>query len=223
MNPFTDPEAVARYAEGPRRLVPGFADMLRMATLLTAERAPEKARVLVVGAGGGLEMRAFAEAHAGWRFEGVDPSAEMLRLARATLGAHAARAQLHQGTVTVAPDGPFDAATCLLTMHFIAPEERLPTLRAIHRRLAPGAPFVMAHHSFSEEPAARDVWFSRFIAFAASSGVESVKSHDSGKMMEAKLTILAPEREEALLREAGFAQVETFYAGMTFRGWIAHA
>jgi len=59
--PFSDPEAVARYAEGPPRFVPGFADLHRMAALLLAERAPEDARVLVLGAGGGLELKAFAE------------------------------------------------------------------------------------------------------------------------------------------------------------------
>src|SRR5688572_20714912 len=42
---FSDPEAVSRYAEGPPRLVPGFADLQRMTTILLAERAPADARV----------------------------------------------------------------------------------------------------------------------------------------------------------------------------------
>jgi tRNA (cmo5U34)-methyltransferase len=60
LNHFSDPQAVARYAEGPPRLVPGFADLQRMTRLLLAERAPDDARVLVLGAGGGLELKAFA-------------------------------------------------------------------------------------------------------------------------------------------------------------------
>lgn len=39
--------------------------MLSMAAILLAERAPENAQVLVLGAGGGLELKAFAEAHQG--------------------------------------------------------------------------------------------------------------------------------------------------------------
>lgn len=39
MSDFNDPEAVTRYAENPPRLVPGFADMQRMALLLLDERA----------------------------------------------------------------------------------------------------------------------------------------------------------------------------------------
>lgn len=55
---FSDPQHVARYLEGPPRFVPGFADLHRMATLLISEQAPDDARVLVVGAGGGLELKA---------------------------------------------------------------------------------------------------------------------------------------------------------------------
>ncbi|PTT59125.1 methyltransferase, partial [Stenotrophomonas sp. HMWF003] len=51
MDAYADPDAVARYAERPPRLVPGFADLQRMCTQLLAESAPVDARVLVLGAG----------------------------------------------------------------------------------------------------------------------------------------------------------------------------
>ena len=56
-NPFADAAAVARYAEGPPRLVPGLAALHRMTLLLLAERAPHDARVLVLGAGAGWSSR----------------------------------------------------------------------------------------------------------------------------------------------------------------------
>ncbi len=62
---FNDPVAVAKYAEGPRRYVPGFDALHRMTSLLLAEGTPEDARVLVLGAGGGLELDVLAEAHPG--------------------------------------------------------------------------------------------------------------------------------------------------------------
>lgn len=121
---FSDPQAVAKYTEGPPRFVPGYNAMLSMAAILLAERVPDDAQVLVLGAGGGLELKAFAEAHHGWRFDGVDPSAAMLGLARQTLGPFASRARLHQGYIDDAPEGPFDGATCLLTLHFVDVAER---------------------------------------------------------------------------------------------------
>ena len=62
---FADPALVARYVDGPPRFVPGHQDMLRMAAMLLAEDAPAHAKVLVVGAGGGIiaqQLRAPARA-----------------------------------------------------------------------------------------------------------------------------------------------------------------
>lgn len=145
---FSDPDAVARYAEGPVRLVPGFESLQRMSTLLLGESVPATGKVLVLGAGGGLELKKFADSQPEWQFVGVDPSAEMLKLAEATLGPLMARVQLHEGYIDTAPEGPFDAATSLLTLHFIPAEERLQTLKELWRRLSPGAPLIAAHHSF---------------------------------------------------------------------------
>jgi tRNA (cmo5U34)-methyltransferase len=214
MDAFSDPQAVARYAEGPPRLVPGFAGLQRMVMLLLAERAPEDARVLVLGAGGGLEIKVF---------DGVDPSAEMLNLARSTLGPLAARARLHHGLIDIAPEGPFDAASCILTLHFVERGERLRMLKDVRRRLKPGAPFAVAHFSFPQAAGERDLWLARYAAFAVASGVEPAQAEKARAGIAAGLPILAPEDDEQLLRDAGFGGVSLFYVGFTFRGWVAYA
>jgi tRNA (cmo5U34)-methyltransferase len=223
MDPFTDPLAVARYAEGPPRLVPGYEGMQRMAQLLLAERAPGDARVLVLGAGGGLELKAFAQAQPGWTFDGIDPAAEMLKLAERTLGPLAARVRLHNGYIDGAPEGPFDAATCLLTLHFMTREARRRTVAEVRRRLKPGAPFVVAHFSFSQGEGERALWLSRYAAFAVASGMAPEQMANASAAIAARLTILTPEEDEAILREAGFSNVSLFYAGFTFRGWVSYA
>lgn len=223
MTAFSDPQAVAGYAEGPPRLVPGFADLQRMVMLLLSERAPDEARVLVLGAGGGLEIKAFAEARPGWSFDGVDPSGEMIDLARMTLGSHGARTRLHHGLIDCAPEGPYDGATCILTLHFVKREERLRTLREVRRRLKPGAPFAVAHFSFPQGQADRDLWLARYAAFAITSGVEPPQAENARSMIAARLPILAPEDDEQQLRDAGFGGVSLFYVGFAFRGWVAYA
>ncbi len=220
---FSDPQAVARYAENPPRLVPGFADLQRMIRLLLAERAPSEARILVLGAGGGLEIKAFAEAEPAWRFDGVDPSAEMLNLARGTLGALAERATFHHGLIGVAPEGPFDGATCILTLHFVERDERVRTLKEVRRRLKPGAPFAVAHFSFPQTPEGRDRWLARYAAFGASSGVAPEQMASARVKIGETLPILSPEDDEQSLRDAGFGGVELFYAAFAFRGWVAYA
>lgn len=219
---FFEGAAVHDYASRPARQVPGFADLHRMIIQLLSERVPADARLLVLGAGGGLELKAFADARPGWTFEGVDPSADMLALARTIAAEHVTRIELRQGYIEDASDGPFDAAVSILTFHFIAREQRLETLRQLQRRLRPGAPLVLAHISFPQGEPERSTWIARHVAYA-NPGTDPAQLQQSRDAIAARLTILSPEEEEAQMREAGFGGVSLFYAGLSFRGWIAYA
>jgi tRNA (cmo5U34)-methyltransferase len=166
-------------------------------------------------------LKLFAERHPDWRFLGVDPSTEMLALARTTLGPLASHVDFHAGYIDTAPVEQFDAATCLLTLHFVPAAERLRTLVELRRRLKPGAPLVVAHHSFPQSGGEKARWLKRYAAFSVASGVPAVNADKAIEAIDAQLPVLSPEEDEALLREAGFGVVELFYAGFTFKGWVA--
>ncbi|MDR0181917.1 class I SAM-dependent methyltransferase [Lysobacter arvi] len=221
MSSFHDAASVAHYAQGPVRQVPGFHALHRMTELLLAEHVPDDGRILVLGAGGGLELAAFAEARPRWRFVGVDPSAPMLALAERTLGPHASRAELIQGEIDAAPAGPFDGATCLLTLHFLDAGQRLHALQQLRERLRPGAPLVVAHHSIPQEPDAKSRWLGRYASFAASSGIAEADARRAADGIGSRLPLLSPEQDASLLTRAGFTEPELFYAAFTFRGWVA--
>jgi tRNA (cmo5U34)-methyltransferase len=223
MSSFSDPKAIVGYAENATRRVPGLNDIHRMSAVLMAECTPPNGRVLVVGAGGGMELKFFAKSFPSWQFDGVDPSAEMLNLAKTSLGPLSSRVQLHHGYIEAAPKGPFDAASCLLTLHFTAEAERYRTLREIHARLKPGGVLVAMHYSISQNPAERDLWLSRCAAFAASSGVDPEQAKATAVAIGKQLPILAPAQDEELMQKAGFSNINTFYVGLAFRGWVAHA
>jgi tRNA (cmo5U34)-methyltransferase len=179
--------------------------------------------VLVLGAGGGNELRAMAEAQPRWSFVGVDPAAEMLSLAARTVGPHRHRVELIEGIIDDAPAGPFDAATCLLTLHFLSASERERTVRELHNRMRPGAPFVAAHSSFPQDPDARDLWLDRYAAYAVASGAEPELVRNARAAIAVSLKAFSPEQDEAILRAGGFRDVSLFYAAFTWRGWIAWA
>lgn len=223
LDAFKDPEAVAHYADGPPRFVPGLDGLHRMCGVLLAERAPENARVLVVGAGGGLELKHLAEAYPGWTFVGVDPAAAMLRGAERLLGPLNARVVLVEGLVDDVAAGDFDAAICLLTLHFLDAEERVRTAGEIRRRLKSGAPFVAAHGSFPQGPGERDLWLDRYAAFAIASGFDPEKARGAREAVATHVSMFSPEQDEDILRQAGFSDVTPFYAAFTWRGWVAYA
>ena len=211
------------YAEGPPRQVPGYSSLHRMVSLLLAERTPQDGRVLILGAGGGQELKALAEAHLGWSFEGVDPSPDMLRLAEQVAGPHAARMRFHQGYIDGASDGPFDAATSILIFHFIPHDQRLETLRQVRRRLKTGAPFVLVHLSFPQAEPERSIWIDRHVAYGRSNGLELADAERARQAISSGLTILSPEEDAAMLRHAGFSDASLFYVGLSIRGWVAYA
>ena len=41
--------------------------------------------------------------------------------------------------------------------------------------------------------------------------------------IDTQTTILSPEQDETILRDAGFSNVSLFYAGFSFRGWVGYA
>jgi tRNA (cmo5U34)-methyltransferase len=218
---FANPADVAAYAVTTARKVPGLDALHRMVTQLLAEGAPADARILVLGAGGGLELRAMASTCGAWSFTGVDPSPAMLDLAREATSPFADRISLVTGTIEQSPAGPFDGATCLLTLHFLTRSERLLALQGIRSRLNPGARLVVAHHCAPAGNAER--WMARSVAFGQEAGSQGFNVNAMGKTMAARLPLLTPCAEEDLLREAGFADVELFYGALSFRGWVATA
>lgn len=223
-NPFDDPQHVTMYAERAQQMVPTYRDIHRLATILVAEHAPRDGRILVLGAGGGLETKAFAEAHPGWTFDAVDPAAAMLDLAVKTLGPHAARVRMHHGYIEHAPAGPFDAATSLLTLHFLTREARLRTVAEVRQRLAPGAPFVVMHLSFRQEnDTERQLWIERHIAYLVASGISPADAEKARDAVATQVPVLTPEEDRSILEDAGFSAVTEFFSAFTFRGWVCYA
>jgi tRNA (cmo5U34)-methyltransferase len=227
-NPFDFdkmPAIAESYEHGPRRIVPGYDASHAMAATLLADRIDARGRVLVLGAGGGVELCALGQASS-WTFVGVDPSEKMLALARRKVEAAGLedRVELIRGFIPDAPEGPFDAATCFLTLHFIPDDgSRLDALRHIRRRLTPGAPFLMINNSADKASPAFERHLRGYRLFAQRNGAPEESTASAAQAIREQLPVLSPAREEALLAEAGFDDIELFYVALMFRGWIARA
>ncbi len=194
-----------------------------MTNVLLSECVTDNASVLVHGCGGGLELEAFANHNPTWILVGVDPAKPMLDEASARLSEHMDRVFLHHGFIDTAPSGPFDAATSLLTLHFLPTEERVATIRKIAERLKPGAPFIAVHSSFPQDESARALWMSRYEAFAVASGVDPDMAQNARQAVEAMTTIYEPEQDMNMMTEAGLERVSLFYTGFTWAGWVGYA
>lgn len=223
---FDNPDFARCYVAGPGHFVPGYEPMQRMAAQLLAERAGETARILVLGAGGGLETAAFARMHPGWSFVAVDPAEAMIEQGKRTLEAAggADRVEWVQGYVDDAPAGPFDGASCLLTLHFASDDgEKLRTLRGIRTRLQPQRRLALVDLCIDMRGPDRELALERYVQFALGSGADHDDVMRTRERLISVLQLVSPERNEGLLVEAGFQKPELFYAGHAWRGWIAEA
>jgi len=219
---YEDPDVVRRYAQGPTAFVPAYAHMQRMAAQLIRERIGGSGKVLVLGAGGGLELEAFASRCPHWTFLGVDPAEAMLEAAKERMlpAGASERVDWHHGYIFDAPPGPFDAATCLLTLHFVPDDgAKEQTLREIRRRLKPGAPFVLVDLCIDLASPDAATALNRYREFALESGAELEQVETTCGRLVNVLQLVSAARDEALLRVAGFSKVELFYAGLSWRGW----
>lgn len=219
-------ERAPDYDVGIRTRIPGYEALHASSRAILASALPEAARILVVGAGTGQELIAFAQAHPGWHLVGVDPSADMLDIAkdkivRAGVGD---RVELHLGTADdLAPDAIFDAATALLVMHFIADDpDKLAFLASIQSRLRSGAPFLLADLCGVPDSQRFEALFAAWQCFlSTNTGVSPDDENLRKEFAErrARLGWIDEARHFALFASAGFREPTTFWAGLLFSGW----
>jgi len=214
------------YEQGPRWFIPGYDASHAMAAVLLRDRIGEQGQILVLGAGGGVELSVFARECEGWTFTGVDPSARMLALARQKVEAVGAaqRVALIQGYIEDAPKQKFDAATAFLVLAFVPDDgRRLRALREIRARLKPGAPFLMINGCTEMNSERFEEDLRLYAAAARRNGAPVEMVERAVRMQREELSFVPREREEELLAEAGFSGVRLFYVGLWIFGWIATA
>lgn len=211
------------YEKGIRRTLPSYDAMLRLIQTFYHSTLPEKAEILIVGAGSGNEILQLAEGRPFWSFTGIDPSESMLKIAKERLKSLTNRMSFHQGTIldTQLSTENYDAASLVLVLHFIQDyEDKLSTLKEIAKHLKPGSPFVLV--SKYGEPGSIetelqfDLWRSYWLQHTKLS-VSDVAE------MEKSIRSLSFMREEdivTLLQKAGFIKPSRFFATTLFGGWV---
>lgn len=221
-------EKALAYEKNTRISVPTYDGLFMMVrSYFRAQLGEKEASLLVVGAGGGNELSAWGPSNPKWTFTGVDPSEEMLHIAKnkaAQLGLES-RVELIQGTIDDIPlsKPKFDAASCILVLHFIDDEqEKLKLLRIIKDNLKSGAPFVLVSaygdRDSSELYDRINVWKSFFL----DAGYEKSKADDMGKVIM-NISFIPESQIAQLLKGAGFTNITRFYSTGLFAGWICQA
>jgi tRNA (cmo5U34)-methyltransferase len=212
------------YDERSQRMAP-IIDNLHFLIGLILKNSPTDANILCVGVGTGAEIIRLAEAHPGWRFTGIDPSADMLEVCRAQLEKNglSSRATLFHGYLSeFSGTGTFDAVLCLFVTQFVKDsQERQTMFNAMAARLNPKGYLISAE--LSEEvssPEFHDLlekW--KTLQLATGSSEEQV-----AKILEAwqqHVAIVPPASIEAILRQSGFSMPIQFFQSFLMHAWYS--
>ncbi len=180
---------------------------------------------MVVGAGGGEEILRLGARNAEWSFVGVDTNEAMVALANKRLAATpvGARSSVELTRIDDLKDTGFDAATCILTAHFVPDDgSKLAFLKAIHARLKTNAPLAIVDGvGVVGEPRSellRRIWKRH----AISNGIAEATAHANAENFKT-VAVVSEEREEELLTTAGFARLTPIFRGLSIKGWLAFA
>lgn len=222
-----DENTATEYDKGIRRTFPAYDSMFRLVQTYLRAHTPAHANLLLIGAGGGNELTAFGPTNPTWTFTAVDPAAPMLDIARmkATNLELGNRVEFIEGTVdTIDHANTYDAATCMLVLHFIPDiDEKLHVLKKIRQHLSSGAPFVLASMYGDANDPAFDELFELWKAYWLDSTSLSQAEVDDMEKTVRGLSFIPEEEIVRLLQEAGFNKIAKFFMTNMFGGWICQA
>ncbi|MEQ9109840.1 MAG: class I SAM-dependent methyltransferase [Rhodospirillaceae bacterium] len=217
-----DDEMSVRYDAFVPRLVPDYAHLHELVVAQLGLALDAHARLLIVGAGTCTEILTLTDFDPTWTFVAVEPSAPMIDVARARIADAGLtdRVTFHVGTLdTLADQGPFEAATAILMMQFVPADEKAALFSEVAQRLAPGAPFLMAHPigdpESDEHALAMQAWRDH-LAEAMPDRVDTVFA-----TVQDTLHFVSDTVQTNMLHDVGFDDVVRFHSKLVFGAWIS--
>lgn len=174
--------------------------------------------LLVAGCGTGNEIEKFVQSSNNWKITGIDPSPQMLNLAKERFK-NFKNVNFVEGVVSdLDSENTFDAATLLLVLHFLKDDgEKLNILKNIADRMNFGASFVLLDITGTKKHIKKNLQILK--AFLPSS-LDENQIDSRIERIETKINYVSEERLNSLLLEAGFEEPLRFFQSSIYSGYI---
>lgn len=220
-----DAAVAACYDDMLARSIPDYDGMRAAVAALATRFARPGTDVVDLGCSlGGALQSVLARCGDGLRYHGVDDSAPMLAAARERLAD-----EIAAGVVTLHPldlrdEYPAVRASvtlAVLTLQFIPIERRQRLLRRIFDATLPGGALIVVEKVLGATADLDDAQVDAYYALKAGNGYNATSIAAKRRALEGALVPLTAAANEALLRDAGFSQVDGFWRWLNFAGWVA--
>ncbi|MDY6785595.1 MAG: methyltransferase domain-containing protein [Cyanobacteriota bacterium] len=207
------------------QVIPGYDLIYTLIACLLQQRLPNDASILVAGSGSGKELECLSQTNLSWQFLAVDPSPDMMEIAKAKVEERGlkTRVKFLTGLVSDVPaDFLYDAATLCLVLHFLPDDgTKLNLLENIAQRLKPNAPLILVDTYGELNSQSFKTILDTLKCYFLHNGMSRQQVEDAIARLYSQLHVTSEPRLVQLLENAGFATVNRFYSALLCGGWVA--
>ncbi len=158
------------------------------------------------------------------RYLGIDASEPMIEAARQRF-----ERELQNGWVELShkdlheryPEVDTGLALCILTMQFMPIEQRGPLLRQVVERTVSGGAMILVEKIVGATDGIGHHMTGLYHDLKRSAGYTEEEVERKRLSLEGILVPVTARRNEELLYDAGFRQIDCFWRWMNFAGWVA--
>lgn len=214
-------------------LIPGYTSLARLSVSLLAAsplaQAPG-ASVLVAGCGSGAELLAARNLRPDWHLTALDPSAEMLAMARDKLDDPSEEPKPHQpiqwlqGTVEEGPDAAlFDGAIAVLVLQGLPDDgSKRRFLSSLSRSLKPGAQVVLVDLMQQERSSMEGQLIAARQLFQQAEAIveDAGQPQDLTSQVLGEVYPVSLSRLTGLLEATGFSDPFSVFRALDYEGFV---
>ncbi|WP_022964184.1 carboxy-S-adenosyl-L-methionine synthase CmoA [Halopseudomonas pelagia] len=213
-----------------KRSVPGYPTIIESIGLIAGQYAQPDSLIYDLGSSLGAATQSMRR-HVrvpGCRIIAVDNSLAMTERCREYLQAQDAMveeltpAEVMQADILGLPLAPCSVVVLNFTLQFIAPEQRLELLRAIHMALLPGGVLILSEKLRFDDPDTQRTLETMHYAFKRANGYSELEIAQKRSAIEKVMLPDTLETHLARLQHAGFRHSHSWFQSLNFCSIMAH-
>lgn len=220
-----DQRVVAVFDDMVSRSVPGYQTIQLLVADL-ADRYAKDGTIFDLGCSTGATIKAISHrARKRHAIIGIDNSEEMVAKCRAELGKiKNCDVKIQVGDIT-APDlfgaSAADVVILNLTLQFVRPPLRKGIIERCYDALSKGGALILVEKTVETDPVLNSLFIDYYHSFKGEMGYTEMEIAAKREALENVLVPYRKEENNALLTDAGFTSVGTFFQWFNFAGFLA--